>query len=367
MHEARGLNTNHRMMVIILIMTTGTSLKAFVYRNQILKKKVYSFFQMQESNPIAHFRIMLHCSQTKPSSRGQVLTSDTFTVFLALNWPRLDGFICERWSVISHFRNEFGNGTSWGPQRQLGLLLGTDLFWSAVFQAYGYQITMSKSDLLLTEKNIPGANLLRPIEEFNCTFLRRWLLCWAAKKQENSLSFDKCVLFTVSYTSFSVVFSDAFWTYKYVFYRPNLLNMFCLFSFTVAHYIKNNFDRIQCLWRCLDTFQCRNGGSLIETLALLRPTELAVYCFHFYNLVLHVLELEFLFSNDSVIRNLSQSVFRIALLRQCFGNSLPRSCCNQCSRSRFRWSFHHCCSLHFFLFWIGWSHLCRIFLFFSLL
>ena len=56
--------------------------------------------------------------------------------------------------------------------------------------------------------------------------------------------------------------------------------------------------RIQCFCRCLDTFQCRNKGSLIETLislslALLRQTELAFYCFHLYNLVLHVLEPEF--------------------------------------------------------------------------
>ena len=71
-----------------------------------------------------------------------------------------------------------------------------------------------------------------------------------------------------------------------------------------------------------------------ETLTLFRPNELVVYCFHIYNIVLYVLELEFLFLNDPIIRNLSQSVFRIALLRQCFGNALsPRSCCNQCPRS----------------------------------
>ena len=46
-----------------------------------------------------HFRITLHCSQEKPSSRGQVLTFHTFVVFLS-TWPRLDAFVCRQWSVI---------------------------------------------------------------------------------------------------------------------------------------------------------------------------------------------------------------------------------------------------------------------------
>ena len=133
--------------------------------------------------------------------------------------------------AISHFRNEFGNGTSWGPQKCLGSLLGTDMFWGAAFQAYWCQITMSKSDLLLTEKNIPGAKLLRRIEECNCTILLHRLLFRGERNSKLPKLRQICVVYFL-YTSFSVEFFDAFRTYKYVFYWPYLLNMFCLFSFT---------------------------------------------------------------------------------------------------------------------------------------
>ena len=60
---------------------------------------------------IAYFRITLHCSQTMPSSRGQVLTSDTFSIFFS-TWPRLDGCICEHWSVIRKLSITSGRNSS---------------------------------------------------------------------------------------------------------------------------------------------------------------------------------------------------------------------------------------------------------------
>ena len=37
------------------------------------------------------------------------------------------------------------------------------------------------SSLLLKEDDIPGAKLLKPIEQCSCAVLRRWLLCRVAK------------------------------------------------------------------------------------------------------------------------------------------------------------------------------------------
>ncbi|RUA05519.1 MAG: hypothetical protein DSY43_04460 [Gammaproteobacteria bacterium] len=41
--------------------------------------------------------------------------------------------------------------------------------------------SQNKTQFTLNEEDIPGAKLLKPPEECNCSVLRRWLLCRGAK------------------------------------------------------------------------------------------------------------------------------------------------------------------------------------------
>ena len=102
-----------------------------------------------------------------------------------------------------------------------------------MFEAYGYQITTSKSDFLQTEEDVLGAKLRSPIEECNCTILRRRPLCRGAKTTGKLAELrQKCVVILSRTGAFMLYFPMIFELINAYFKDP-MNNFFFYFNLQI--------------------------------------------------------------------------------------------------------------------------------------